>query len=245
MTGTLYGLGVGPGDPELITMKALRCLQSSPVVAYPAGRNDQPGFAQSIIDAWIHSDQLQLPLMFPYVFDPTQLECAWVKASQQVWHYLNQGQDVAFVAEGDISFYSTFTYLAQTLQRQHANVAIKAIPGVCSPMAAASILGIPLTVQSQRLAVLPAIYGIEELEQVITWADVLVLMKVGSIYPKVWQFLKQYNLLQQSYIVERATTDAQIVYADLSNYPNLKLPYFSILISQIRSEQASKTGSLV
>ncbi|MEM9162182.1 MAG: precorrin-2 C(20)-methyltransferase [Cyanobacteria bacterium P01_F01_bin.4] len=232
--GTLYGIGVGPGDPELITVKALRRLQSSPVVAFPAGRQGQMGVAQRAIAAWLTPEQIQLPLHFPYVQDSATLTQAWQRAATTVWPYLANGQDVVFASEGDISFYSTFTYLAQSLQQAHSAVQIEAIPGVCSPLAAAAALGIPLTLQGQRLAMIPALYRVSDLETVLVWADVLVLLKVSSVYREVWQILHQHQLLQRSYIVQRATTDQQIVYADLRRYPDLQLPYFSLLIVQVR-----------
>ncbi len=231
--GILYGISVGPGDPELITLKALRLLKSVPVVAFPKGINHQPGIAQQIIDQWLTPEQVQLPLIFPYVQDDSILEAAWQQAALQIWPYLHQGQNVAFACEGDISFYSTFTYLAQTLQKLFPQVQIQTIPGVASPMAVASALGIPLTIRNQKLAILPAVYNIEELEIALIWADVVVLMKVSSVYEQVWSVLEKHGLLDQSWVVERASTPLQIIYSGLRDRPNLKLPYFSLLMIQL------------
>jgi precorrin-2/cobalt-factor-2 C20-methyltransferase len=172
-------------------------------------------------------------LTFPYVQDVVTLTQAWQLAAQQVWHYLHSGQDVAFVCEGDVSFYSTFTYLAQTLQQMHPESVVQTIPGVCSPMAAASVLEIPLTVRQERLVVLPALYNVGELETILDWADVVVLMKVSSVYPEVWKVLQQRHLLEHAFVVERATLPEQIIYKDLCDHPTLKLPYFSLLIVKV------------
>lgn len=228
--GTLYGIGIGTGDPELITLKGWRQLQNAPVVAFPSGLNNQPGVAETIIQPWLKPEQIQLSLTFPYVQDESLLHQAWTEAAEKVWFYLNQGQDVAFACEGDISFYSTFNYLAQTLNHNHPQVSIVAIPGIASPMAAAAVLGLPLTVRDQRLTVLPALYHIDRLEQALNSAEVVVLMKVGSVYGQVWQFLKQRNLLAQAYIVERATQPNQKIYSNLEQLPHLFLSYFSVLI---------------
>ncbi|MEL6246759.1 MAG: precorrin-2 C(20)-methyltransferase [Cyanobacteria bacterium J06627_15] len=237
-TGTLTGMGVGPGDPALITIKALRRLQSAPVVAFPAGRYGQPGIAEQIVEPWLQPYQQRLPLQFPYVFDAATLSDAWQTAAQQVWQHLQYGQDVAFASEGDIGFYSTFAYLAQTLLRQQPLAKVCAIPGVCSPLAAAAAVGQPLTCQHQRLAVLPAVYSAnelaDELESVMDWADVVVLLKLSSVYAQVWQVLARLGLLERSYVVQRATTADQIVYAGLGDLPELSLPYFSILVTQVR-----------
>ncbi|MEM8779957.1 MAG: precorrin-2 C(20)-methyltransferase [Cyanobacteria bacterium P01_G01_bin.49] len=233
--GVFYGVSVGTGDPELITIKGQRLLEKVPVIAFPAGINHQPGLAETIIAPWVTSQQKTLPLSFPYIQDETQLKQAWQEAAIQVWNYLQQGLDVAFACEGDVSFYSTFTYLAQTLSDLYPQVIIKTVPGVCSPMAVASVLGIPLTVRSQRLAVLPALYVVDELQQVLTWADVVVLLKVSSVYAQVWRTLQQFNLLERAYIVERATQPEQKIYGNLGDRPNLSLSYFSLLIIQVTS----------
>lgn len=228
--GILYGISVGTGDPELITLKGLRWLKQCPVIAFPAGLNDRPGIAQRIVTNWLQPEQKTLSLSFPYVRDEATLISAWQKAAGEVWQYLQQGKDVAFACEGDVSFYSSFTYLAQTLKELHPEIVIKTVPGVCSPMAVASVLQIPLTIRSQRLAIIPAIYNTDELETVLSWAEVVILLKVSSVYQQVWQILSKYNLLDRSWIVEKATFPEQKVYRNLAQYPQLKLSYFSLLL---------------
>ncbi|MEM9945917.1 MAG: precorrin-2 C(20)-methyltransferase [Cyanobacteria bacterium P01_D01_bin.36] len=227
--GTLYGIGIGPGDPELITVKALNHLRAAPVVAFPAGINGQPGVAERTIEQWLSPTQQRLPLSFPYVQDEKALDSAWRKAAEIVWPYLQEG-NVVFASEGDISFYSTFTYLAQYLKQQHPESVVDAIAGVSSPMAAAAALGIPLACQAQQVAILPALYNIHQLETVLSWADVIVLMKVSSVYEQVWQILKQRHLLAHSYVIENATTSRQVIHSELQHCPALKLPYFSLMI---------------
>lgn len=228
--GILYGISVGTGDPELITVKGLRILQNSNTIAFPAGINGRLGVAQNIIQVWLKPEQKILPLEFPYVQNKLQLQQAWLDAAERVWQCLNQGKDVAFACLGDISFYSTFTYLAQVLQQSHPEVTIETVPGVSSPMAIASELGIPLTVNQQKMAVLPALYSVRELETALDWAEVVVLLKVSSVYPQVWQILQQRNLLEKSAIVEKATFPEQKIYRDLRNYASLDLSYFSVLL---------------
>lgn len=232
--GTLYGISVGTGDSELITVKGLRILQQVSIVAFPSGLNHKQGIAEQIIQPWLLSEQTQLALDFPYIQDEQLLQNAWATAAEQVWDYLKLGEDVAFACEGDISFYSTFNYLAQTITEHHPEVKIEMIPGVCSPLAAASALGIPLTIRQQKLVILPALYTVKDLETILEWADVVVLMKVSSVYQQVWSILQKMNLLESSFIVERATFTDQVIYNDLINYPQLKLSYFSVLIIQVR-----------
>ncbi|ABW26862.1 precorrin-2 C(20)-methyltransferase [Acaryochloris marina] len=238
--GTLYGIGVGPGDSDLISVKGLNRLQNCPIVAYPAGLQGKPGIAEQIISPWL-SSQYRLPLIFPYVQEPEQLNEAWQRAAKIVWKFLGKGQDIAFACEGDIGMYSTFTYLADTLINLHPQALIQRIPGISSPMAAAAALNVPLTYQRDRLAILPTLQRLENLTEALTWADVVVLFKVSSVYPQVWQVLKQHNLLQSSSIVIRASTAEQEIYHNLEQYPDLELPYFSLLI--ITKPTGSKSSS--
>ncbi|WP_229639904.1 precorrin-2 C(20)-methyltransferase [Waterburya agarophytonicola] len=228
--GVLYGVSVGTGDPELITVKGLRILQQSNVIAFPSGINHRSGIAQNIISGWLKPEQLLLPLDFPYLQDPEKLQQAWQQAAIQVWQYLKQGINVSFACLGDVSLYSTFTYLAQTLQELFPDAKVETIPGVSSTVAIASALKIPLTVNQQKLAVLPALYSVQELETALNWAEIVVLLKVSSVYQQVWQILQKRHLLNSSWIVERATFPEQKIYQDLINYPSLELSYFSILL---------------
>lgn len=238
--GTLYGISAGPGDPELLTVKALRVLQQAPVVAYPLGVRGKPGFAEQIVAPWLKPEQICLALAFPYVQEQEVLESAWAIAAEQVWSYLVQGQDVVFASEGDVSFYSTFTYLAQTLLQQHPEAKVEAVPGVCSPLAAIAALGLPLTLRGDRLVVLPALYQPKELEAVLKWADVVVLMKVSSVYEQVWSVLQQHGLLQQSYVIEWATLPQQVIHTHLQ--PDLKLHYFSLMIVRVTASSQPFQG---
>lgn len=228
--GTLYGVSVGTGDPELITVKGQRILQETSVIAFPMGVKGKQGLAEKIIANQITPQQKKLPLCFPYLQDEQQLKQAWKAATEKVWEYLYQGINVAFACEGDVSLYSTFSYLARTLKENHPQAIIQTIPGVCSPMATASILGIPLTSGSQNLAIIPALYNIAQLDQVLSWAEVVVLLKVSSVYRQVWKKLKNLNLLDHAFIVERATQPGEKIYRNLTHHPNLNLSYFSLMI---------------
>ncbi|MEB3358909.1 MAG: precorrin-2 C(20)-methyltransferase [Synechococcales bacterium] len=231
--GTLCGISVGPGDPELLTLKGLRLLQEAAVVAFPAGVGGKPGIAEQIVAPWLQPHQVRLSLEFPYVQEEAVLQRAWEEAAHQVWPHLEQGTDVAFCSEGDVGFYSTFAYLAQTVQQQHPGAPVEIIPGVCSPLAAAAALGLPLTVRAQRLIVLPALYTVTDLETAIATADVVVLMKVRSVYQQVWEVLQRHHLLAHSAVIEWATWPQQRVIRDLGDRPSLDLAYFSLMVIQV------------
>ncbi|AIE75372.1 MULTISPECIES: precorrin-2 C(20)-methyltransferase [unclassified Synechocystis] len=228
--GILHGVSVGPGDPELITLKGLKILQSCPVVAFPAGLQGRSGIAEKIIHSYLNTEQITLPLQFPYVQTTEILEQAWQEAAAEVWLYLEKGWDVAFACEGDISFYSTFTYLAQTLKTNHPQLKVNYVAGVSSPFAGASTLGLPLTCQEEKLAILPALYCPEELEKTLDWAEVVVLMKVRLVYEQVWQILADRKLLNRAWVLEKISTTEEKIYHPLTNYPQLSLSYFSLVL---------------
>ncbi len=227
---TLYGISCGPGDPELITLKGWRVLQRVPVVAFPQGGGGCPGLAEQIIAPWIEAHQIQVPLEFPYQQDPLQLQQAWGEAAARVGVYLEAGQDVGFVSLGDVSFYSTFTYLAWAVHQRYPQVKVQAIPGVCSPLAAAALVKLPLTKQDERLLVLPALYHLADLDTALAQAEVVVLLKVGSVYHQVWRVLQARGLLERTYLVVEGNQPGETIYCGLTEHPQLQLPYFSLMI---------------
>ena len=231
--GILYGISVGTGDPDLITVKGLRILQAVDIVTFPQGIDDKLGVAEKIIRQWLKPQQTTIALDFPYVREQDILESAWQKSAKIIWQYLQQGKNVAFACEGDVSFYSTFTYLANTLKQLHPEAIIETVPGVCSPTAAASDLQIPLTVRNQRLTILPAMYTLADLETALDSAEVVVLLKVSSVYQQVWQILQKRGLLKSSWVVEKASCSDRKIYRNLQLHPDLKLPYFSLLLIQV------------
>ncbi|MEB3173960.1 MAG: precorrin-2 C(20)-methyltransferase [Cyanobacteriota bacterium] len=228
--GRLYGISVGPGDPELLTLKALRILQTVPVVAYPAGKGGKPGVAEAIIQPYLAPEQIRLPLRFPYVLESETLEQAWEAAARKTSGYLAQGLDVGFACEGDGGFYGTFNYLAQTLSLNYPDLIIERLPGVSSPWAAAAALGLPLTLQDQRLLILPALYHADDLDAALSQAEVVVLLKIRQVYPQVWRRLAALGLLERAWVIEWATTPRQQIYHPLTAYPELTLSYFSLLL---------------
>ena len=230
--GTLYGISIGPGDPELITVKGKRLLEEVPVIAFPTGILGKKGVAEQIISFWADHQQIKLPLYFPYVKNKKQLQEAWRKAAFNVENYLQEGIDVAFACEGDVNFFSTFTYLAQFILKRCPQISIKTIPGVCSPIASASVLGIPLTFYSQNLAILPIVHNVNEIQMIATWADTIVLLKVNSVYIQIWDILQSLNLLQHTSLIVRATQLEENVYKDLTNCRHLSVPYFSLMVIQ-------------
>jgi len=231
--GRLLGLGVGPGDPELITVKALRLLREAPVVAYFVAKGKR-GNAFSIIEAHLQAEQTLLPLVYPVTTEalPAPLSYEQVisdfydEASVQVAEHLDAGRDVAVICEGDPFFYGSYMYLHDRLaQRFDADV----VPGVCSMLGGASVLGAPLVYRNQSLSVLSGVLPAEELKRRLADADAAVIMKLGRNFPKVRQVLGELGLDGRALYVERATMANQKI-VPLDQVDPQSSPYFSLII---------------
>ncbi len=228
--GTFWGISVGAGDPDWLTLQGAKLLRSVKWVACPQSASGQPGLALHIVRPWLQPQQVVLPLHLPFVTEAEPLQAAWKMAAEQLAPPLEQGEDVAFVCEGDVGLYSTFAYVARALQARLPGLSIRAIPGVCSPLAAAALLGSPLVVGSEKLAILPALFALNDLEQACAWADVVVLMKVAPVYPQVWQWLAEKSWLHRASLVVWAGWPQQQIFPTLENLADYRPPYFSLLI---------------
>ena len=231
--GRRLGLGVGPGDPELITLKALRLLREAPVVGYFVAKGKR-GNAFGIIEAHLQPAQTLLPLVYPVTTEalPAPLSYEQVisdfydEASVQVAEHLDAGRDVAVICEGDPFFYGSYMYLHDRLaQRYEAEV----VPGVCSMLGGASVLGAPLVYRNQSLSVLSGVLPAEELKRRLGDADAAVIMKLGRNFPKVRDVLAELGLDGRALYVERATMANQKI-VPLDQVDPLSSPYFSLII---------------
>lgn len=228
--GILWGIGTGHGKAEWLTIEGLKILQSVPVVAMPQNIQGEAGMAYQIVKDYIQPQQTILPLALPFVTDREILDRAWDNAAKELISILAKGQDIAFIAEGDISFYSTFTYIARSVNNLAPSVQIEAIPGICSPLAAAAALKIPLSIGNEKIAILPALYSIAELEKALDWAEVVISSKLSSVFSEVWQLLAQKHLLEQASLVEWIGGPKEKIFPNLLGLENYQPPYFSILL---------------
>ncbi|SIO50977.1 precorrin-2 C(20)-methyltransferase [Paraburkholderia phenazinium] len=239
--GRLYGLGVGPGDPELLTLKALRRLTSADVVAYFVAKGKK-GNAYSIIEAHLRPAQTQLPLVYPVTTEAlepplcyeTIIAGFYDEAAETVAEHLNAGRDVAVICEGDPFFYGSYMYLHDRLA---ARFETEVVPGVCSMLGGAAVLGSPLVYRNQSLSVLSGVLPETELRERLATADAAVIMKLGRNFEKVRRVLTELGLAQRALYVERATMANQRIVA-LDEVDPMASPYFSLLIVPGKNWQA-------
>jgi len=225
----LYGIGVGPGDPELITVKALKALQNAPVICVPQASNRRESYALSIVKEYVKPEQEILRAPFP-TDDADGAAQTWRNASELVVEKLREGQDVAFLTEGDPMLFSTFSYVLEGVQEICPEARVEIIPGVSSVMAAAASSGTPLVTHGQKLAVLPAAYGLEELSEATSNFDTVVLMKVSPVIVKALANLEGLGLTANSTYVRRVSTDREKVIRDVTEIKDEDMDYFSLLI---------------
>ena len=228
--GCLYGVGVGPGDPELLTLKGLRVLQRVPIICVPQSETRQESYALNIVRGFLDlSKQEILRIRFP-TDDAEGAAEVWHAAAATIAGRLQQGGDVAFITEGDPMLYSTFSYVLEGITLEYPEIAVEIIPGVSSVMAAAARAGVPLVAHGQRLAILPAVYGIDDLREAIVHYNTIVLMKVNRTLLLALAHLERLGLAGKAIYVRRATTPREQVVRDLQQLSDDDLDYFSLLI---------------
>ena len=225
--------GVGPGDPSLLTLAAVEAIQESTVVSYPVSTRGGDSLAEKIASKWITKDKKKLPLYFPMVDDQNTLKSAWRVAGNDLMKMVDKGERVVFLAQGDISLFSTGSYLSKELEKYHPECVVKLIPGVTSFSAAAAKSKLPLAFQEEELLVLPVPDSYDKLKSILSDAAlkkrVVVLLKLGKKWEWVKLLLEELDLIKISIFAERiGFSDQQILRA--SDLPSGTRPYFSLLL---------------
>ena len=228
--GILFGIGVGPGDPELLTLKAQRLINDSDVLAYPAPETGD-GIALEIVRPLLRNNPRLLPLRIPISLSPIPAQHAYDLSAKLLEHELESGNSVAVICEGDPFFYGSFMYLFERLSERYKT---EIIPGVSSPMACAAAVKTPLVFRNEILTILPAPLEESELEQRLLNTDAAAIIKVGSHLPKIRRVLRHLRLEKYSLYIEHATMKNQKI-IQLDKIDSQKVPYFSmVLVRKIR-----------
>jgi precorrin-2/cobalt-factor-2 C20-methyltransferase len=215
--GVLYGVGVGPGAPDLITLRALEVLRRVPVLALPRSSDYGASKAWEIVEPALGKiqDQRRLFLTFPMSKDPRRLRPAWEDALAAIGEHLEHGRDVAFATEGDPSLFSTFIYLAGQASRSWPGIEIEVVPGVSSIAAVPAVTGIPLADGQERIAILPGTYGLDDLDELLQRFDTTIVMKIGGEMPRVVAALEHAGLVDRAVYVSKATMSEQRIVRDV------------------------------
>jgi precorrin-2/cobalt-factor-2 C20-methyltransferase len=227
----IYAVGVGPGDPELLTRKAERIISRSPVVCAPTGAADAASYALSIVEHLLdRSRQEIITRVFPMQKRGPELEAAWDEVANEVIERIDKGEDVAFITIGDPCLYSTFLYIYRIIRAKRADITVEIIPGISSINAAAAAAGIPLGIAGERIAILPATYEDDELRKTLQEFDTIVLMKVSRVFDRVYALLQELGLTYNAVFIRRVGSPQQEVVFDISTLVGRELDYLSMLI---------------
>ncbi len=226
-------VGVGPGDPSLLTLRAVQKIEQSTLVAYPVSRLDREGMAANIASTWISNEKKRLPLLFPMVKEVESLKQAWIDASDQLADAVFNGERVVFLCQGDVSLFASSSYVLLGLKARYPECPVELVPGVTAISAAAAAAAWPLTIQQDQLLVLPTPDDSKTLEILLAdafrWKRVIALMKLGHRWTWVKPLLARKNLLDDALFAQKVGwPDQKIIKAiDLDETVQ---SYFSLLL---------------
>jgi precorrin-2 C20-methyltransferase/precorrin-3B C17-methyltransferase len=234
MPGTLYGVGLGPGDPELVTVKAARLIGAADVIAYHCARHGR-SVARSIAAPYLRGDQVEEQLVYPVTTEATRhpggydgaMEEFYSAAAARLVAHLEAGRDVVLLAEGDPLFYSSYMHMHK---RMAGRFRTEIVPGVTSVSAAAAALAMPLVEGDDVLTVLPGTLGRAELASRLRETGAVAIMKIGRSYGKVREALKDSGRLEQASYVERASGGERQVISRAEDVDPAAVPYMSLVI---------------
>jgi precorrin-2/cobalt-factor-2 C20-methyltransferase len=227
--GRFYGVGVGPGDPELMTRKAERVLRAVDWVFHPAGAVGGSGFALRIVEPLGLPPEKFRPVSLCMARDRSSDQEAYRRAAGEIVGELRWGKSAAWITEGDPLFYSTFLHLYAEL-REFPGTEIEIIPGVTSASAAAARAGVSVARLDERVAVVPAAYGIERLGTLLDEFATVFLLKVHTSFGRLLEVLASFQRPVRAVYVEQVGTPAERVVEDLELLRGQDLPYFSLVI---------------
>ncbi|GCL55478.1 precorrin-2 methyltransferase [Microcystis aeruginosa NIES-3806] len=202
--GKLYGLGIGPGDPELLTLKAHRILTTVPVIAYPTLESGKV-LARAIVSDFIRPEQIEIPMPLPFSVERSS-QPHYDIAAENIAEHLNLGRDVAVLCVGDPMLYGTFMYIFNRLCDRFS---IEVVPGISSVMASAAMLGVPITYRNDVFSIMPATLKAEILRDRLAFIDAAAIIKLGRHFAKVRDILEELGLLERALYIERATLPNQ------------------------------------
>jgi precorrin-2 C20-methyltransferase/precorrin-3B C17-methyltransferase len=245
--GRLWGVGLGPGDPELVTVKAARVIAEADVIAYHSARHGR-SIARGIAEPYLRPGQIEEHLVYPVTTETTDhpggyagaMEDFYRESADRIAAHLEAGRNVALLAEGDPLFYSSYMHMHTRLTQRFDAVIV---PGVTSVSAASAATGIPLVQGDQVLTILPGTLPVDELKRRLADTDAAVVLKLGRSYPAVREALSSAGRLGETLYVERASTPLERV-MPAGEVDDETVPYFSLAMLPGATQRDAVTGSI-
>ena len=234
--GTLYGIGVGPGDPELLTLKAVNILHRVDLVLAASSSRNEYSIALDIARPHLHTGVPVTVLDFPMTRDRDALETAWEENARIAAEALLAGRDAAFLTLGDPMVYSTFGYLARTVSRLYPDVPIQVVPGITSFQAAAAGNAVPLVESGENLLILSGVNDAHVLSESLEKADNTVILKSYRNFEAIKGVVEQHGLADRSFFVSRIGLSGEVGKCALADAPE-KPDYLSLVVVKKGYEQ--------
>jgi precorrin-2/cobalt-factor-2 C20-methyltransferase len=230
--GTLYGIGVGPGDPELITVKGANLLSQSKHVFVPKARTASDSVALAIAGCYLSGDAHVHELVFPMTADTDELSARWCDSASQVAEILRSGEDACFLTLGDPLLYSTYIYLLRHLRAQVPDAKTITVPGITAFCAAAALTDFPVGEGKDPVTIVPTADDLTEVRDAIQRGGTIALMKIGKRLPDILAIMQEAGVMDDSVFVSRAGMPDQVVETDLRalKTDNPETGYLSIIL---------------
>lgn len=231
--GQLYGIGVGPGDPELVTLKAIKCLEAADIIAYPTATGNKSNAKRTIMPYLSPKHQL-MPLVYPVTAGPVADSSAYLSLMKNFYDQtavelkaqLMAGKNVAIICAGDPFVFGSYMYWHTRLSREFETTVV---PGISSVLAAPASLGMPLCHREDIVSIIPATLNEDELVEALKGCGSAVIMKLGRTFEKVRRALERADLLEKAFFVERASMTKERILPVKMVKP-ADVAYFSLIV---------------
>lgn len=233
----LIGIGVGPGDPDLLTVKAVKAIQNADVIMCPASKEDRPSIALSIVSPLIDKSKNQeiIRLIFPMTKDKDVLEKTWKKNARIMAEKVLSGKNVVYLTVGDPYLYSTWMYMHKDIRQNHPEIKISAIPGIVSIFTFASKVGVSIAEGADKVSIIPSCYDLATVKEIAKNSETMIFLKDGRYFDQVVDLLKESGFPDDSIfaIGQDLGTENEIIRKLTLGEVNdgtLTTKYFSILV---------------
>jgi precorrin-2/cobalt-factor-2 C20-methyltransferase len=238
--GTFYGIGIGPGDPDLITAKGVGILGVCPHVFVPKASDKAESLALAVARKHIGPAAKLHEIVFPMTSDRAELDTRWDAAAVAVADVLETGADACFLTLGDAFLYSTYIYLLRALRMRIPDVDVVTVPGITSFSAAAAIAEFPIGEAKKPVTIVPTADDLDEVRRAISAGGAVILMKIGKRLGRVLNVLEDLNALERSVFLSHVGMDSQRVETDLSKLKEAssEAGYLSIILVRAKAEEA-------
>jgi len=237
--GTLYGIGIGPGDPDLISVKGAKLLGDCRHVIVPKAKPRAESLALAIAGKHIRPDAVIHEMVFPMVTEPGPLNRHWEASADRTAEALSASEDACYLTLGDPMLYSTYIYLIRALKQRHPQIRVSTVPGITAFSAAAALTDFPIGEAKTPVIIVPTADDPADLQKALESRATVILMKVGNRLPRILRILEEHQALDRSVLVSRAGLPDQRIETDLRQLANdPQAGYLSIILVQATDKEA-------